>query len=202
MLEILPNLSTTGSVGDDLFIANIPVNSAGRSVPFRLGFPTEWGLQAGLYSQEFVLSLHDQAGDLLDTMILVVRIDVPPAVALRIVGASGNSSIRRINLGTLDPDAVNRSDPFGLRIWSTSPYRVEFVSENLGKLRHTNGDSEIPYDLLMSGSEVDLEGANVRVFTEHTSSLGDLHPLRVLVEPFFAEAGRYSDRVQVSVSAI
>lgn len=202
LLEILPNLSTVGAIGDDLLIPNIPTTSNGRALPFRLGFPTEWGLQAGLYSQEFVLSLHDQTGALLDTMVLVVRIDVPPAVALRIVGASGNSPIKRINLGILDPDAINRSDPFGLRIWSTSPYRVEFQSENLGSLRHNNGEGEIPYSLLMSGSEVNLEGTNVRVFTEHTSSLGDLHPLRVLVQPFFAEAGRYSDRVEVSVSAI
>ncbi|MEL7445022.1 MAG: hypothetical protein AAGK02_04330 [Pseudomonadota bacterium] len=198
----MPNQSTPGSIGNDLFVPNIPITSSGRAIQFRLGFATEWGLESGLFSQEFVLTLHDEAGAELDSMILVVRVDVPPAVALRIVGASGNSPLKRINLGILDPEAVNTSDPFGLRVWSTSPYRVEFVSENLGTLRKVNGDATIPYSLRMSGAEVNLEGTNVRVFAEGTEALGDLHPLRVTVEPFFAEAGRYSDRIQVSVSAI
>ncbi|MEP0191733.1 MAG: hypothetical protein ABJP70_14035 [Erythrobacter sp.] len=202
LLDILPNQSTPGSIGSDLFVPNIPVVSSGRMVPFRLGFATEWGLERGNFAQEFVLTLHDQAGTELDSMILIVRIDVPPAVALRIVGASGDNPVRRINLGILDPQEINRSDPFGLRIWSTSPYQVEFSSENMGKLRKTTSLATIPYSLRMSGSEVDLEANDLRVFAQGTGSLGDFHPLRVVVDPFFAEAGNYSDRIQVSVSAI
>ena len=181
---------------------NIPIISSGRTVPFRLGFATEWGLERGSIAQEFVLTLHDQAGTELDSMILIVRIDVPSAVALRIVGASGNNPVRRINLGILDPQEINRSDPFGLRIWSPAPYQVEFSSENMGKLRKTTSLATIPYSLRMSGAEIDLEANDQRVFPRGTGSLGDFHPLRVVVDPFFAEAGNYNDRIQVSVSAI
>lgn len=201
-LELLPNESIPGSIGTDLFIPVIPGTRNGRAVPFRLGIPTEWGVAADVYREEFVVTLHDEGGLLLDTMFLIVVVDIPPAVEMRIVGAAGTNRIKRINLGMLDPQETNRSDPFGLRVWSTSPYRVEFASENLGKLRKEIGDDTIPYTLRMSGAKVDLEGANSREFPQHTGALGDFHSLRVTVDPFFAEAGRYSDQVTVSVSAI
>ncbi|QFT76073.1 hypothetical protein [Erythrobacter sp. THAF29] len=202
VLEVLPNQSVPGSTGTDLFIPAIPGTNNGRAVGMRLGIPTEWGLAAARYSDEFVVTLHDEGGALLDTMIVNVLVDIPPSVSMRIVGAAGTNRVKRINLGMLDPDATTRSDPFGLRIWSTSPYRVEFASENFGKLRKTIGEASIPYTLRMGGTRVELESANSREFPHHTSALGDFHPLRVEVEPFFSEAGRYSDRVTVSVSAI
>ncbi len=201
-LEVLADDATAGPINNDLFLRGVPGSRNGRAVRVQLGFPTEWGLDAGTYSREFVATLRDANGTLVDTLELSVRVNIPSAVALRIVGASGRGSVRRINLGALDPDAFTRSDPFGLRIWSTSPYRVEFTSENQGVLRHSRGRDEIPYVLRMRGEKVDLMGANGREFVEHTDSLGDLHPLRVMVDPFFAEAGKYADRVRVSVSAI
>lgn len=201
-LEVLRLESTPGSTGSDLLVRGIPGAGRGRNVAFQLGFPTEWGIQSGVFSSEYVMTLHDRTGALLDTLDLSVTVDIPPSVALRIVGATGTGRVRRINLGTLDPAAANRSDPFGLRIWSTSPYRVEFVSENQGSLRHDQGRDTIPYILRMRGRDVDLRSANSREFVRHTEALGDFHPLRIVVEPFFAEAGNYSDRVQVSVTAI
>ena len=64
---------------------------------------------------------------MLDTLLLTVNINVPQAVALRVVGATGSEAIARIHLGTVSPTTTTRSDPFGVRIWSTAGYRVNLL---------------------------------------------------------------------------
>lgn len=201
-IEILPDDSGLASAPGDILIANIPEGASGRKLPVRLAIPTEWGLGAGRYDREFIVSLHGASGQLFDEMVLHVNVTIAPSVAMRIVGASGNGSVRTINLGFLDPGNVNRSDPFGLRVWSTSPYRVEFESRNQGNLRHAEGRGSIPYQLWMDGGRIALEARDSRTYPDKTNALGDLHRLRVRVEPFFSAAGNYRDRVEVTVSAI
>lgn len=201
-LEILPDPSVGSGAGSDLPINPIPEGASGRKLRLNLIAPTPWGLGAGQVQREYLLSLVDEAGREYDRAILRVSIQIAPAVALRIVGASGRGSVRSINLGFLDPKSVNRSDPFGLRVWSTTAYRVEFLSENRGVLRHVEDRGTIPYELWMDGTRLDLSTTAAMEFPEKTSSLGDLHRLQILVQPFFSRAGQYRDRVEVTVSAI
>lgn len=202
VLDVLPNQSAAATSSSDLFIGGIPSGDSGRDVRFTLSVPSGWGLEAGFHSEQIQLSLVDTAGQVVDTLLLTVNVRIPPSVSMRIVGARGAGGAPTINLGVISSSESAASDPFGVRVWSTSPYQVSFESENRGFLRHEGGLDEIPYDLSMGGRSVDLGGIGTFSFPERTSSLGDVHRLRVRAGPAVARAGNYSDRVTVTVSAI
>lgn len=186
----------------DLPVANAPGNDQGRPVNFQLTLATEWGLQAGFYGEQVELALLDPAGAEVDTVVVSLNIDIPRAVAMRVVGATGDTAVARIHLGTLSPTAPTSSDPFGVRIWSTSGYRVSVTSENRGQLVHDSNLDRLPYELRFDQRRVNLEGADSFFYPQHTPSLGRLHPLRVTVGPVNARAGDYADRVTVTVTAV
>ena len=201
-IDILPNEITAPSTNSDLFVAGIPGGGRnGRAVPFRLELPTEWGIASGSSSDTILVQMIDPVGDVVDTLALTIGINVLPAVELRIVGATGNDRIARIDLGALDARRSNRSDPFGIRVWSTSPYSVTYESENLGRLAHDTASDRIEYELLASGRAVDPSGTLPGSFGQKTTALGDFWPLEITVAPFTARAGGYSDRVTITVTA-
>ncbi|GAB5454727.1 MAG: hypothetical protein Hens2KO_09560 [Henriciella sp.] len=202
VLDVLPNQTAAATSNSDLFIGGIPSGDSGTNAPFVLSVPSGWGLKSGFHSEQIQLSLLDLTGQVVDTLLLNVNVRVPPAVSMRIVGARGAGGVPTINLGVISSRESAASDPFGVRVWSTSPYQVSFESENRGFLRHEGGLDEIPYDLRMGGRKVDLGGIGTFSFPERTSSLGDVHRLRVRAGPAVARAGNYSDRVTVTVSAI
>jgi len=201
VIQVLSNISAAGGGASDLQVSGIGNSSVGRSVPITITMPTEWGLTSGTTTEEYSLLLFDQRATLLDTMTLYVRFEVFPAVELRIVGVTGASEIAQMDLGILEPDRLNMSDPFALRVWSTSGYSVAFESQNLGVLRHRSQTDRIPYMMLMNGNEVDLRGAITTYFSQPSDAMGNLHPLQINVLPFEARSGEYSDRVTVTVSA-
>jgi hypothetical protein len=186
----------------DLPVPNAPTDDRGANVGFQLTLPTEWGLQSGFYGEQVELALLDPAGIEVDTLTLALNIDIPRSVALRVVGATGDTSVARIHLGTLSSTAPTTSDPFGVRIWSTSGYRVSVSSENRGQLVHASNLDRLPYELDFDQRKVNLEGADSFFYPQHTPSLGRLHPLRVMVGPVNARAGDYADRVTVTVTAV
>lgn len=201
LLEILPSESFPGTAASDLDIAQLPGNTNGLALPFRLTVPSDWGLAEGSQIEDLIVFLLDENGVVTDQLRLTIVLNVPPSIELRIVGATGRDVIASVNLGTLDPESVNTSSPFGIRVWSTSPYSVMFSSENNGRLVHTSAPSTIDYRLFMNGSEVNLVGLPAASEPDGTDALGDFHPLQVRVAPFRARAGDYSDRVEVTVSA-
>jgi hypothetical protein len=186
----------------DLPVANAPSDDKGANVSFQLTLPTEWGLQSGFYGELVELSLLDPTGAEADTLTLSLNIDIPRAVALRVVGATGDTPVARIHLGALSSTAPTTSDPFGVRIWSTAGYRVPVASENRGQLVHDSNLDHLPYELDFDQRVVNLEGADSFFYPQHTPSLGRLHPLRVRVAPVDARAGDYADRVTVTVTAV
>jgi hypothetical protein len=186
----------------DLPVTNAPSDDKGAPVNFQLTLPTEWGLQSGFYGEQVELALLDPAGVEVDTLTVSLNIDIPRAVAMRVVGATGDAAVARIHLGTLSSTAPTTSDPFGVRIWSTSGYRVSVTSENHGQLVHHSNLGRLPYELDFDQRMVNLQGADSFVYPQHTPSLGRLHPLRVRVEPVSARAGDYADRVTVTVTAV
>jgi hypothetical protein len=200
-LDVLPLAGSAGTVNSDVEIENVPSNNQGRAVPFQITVPSGWGLKDGAYSEQLELSLLDSTGSSVDTFRLTINIIVPRAVALRIVGASGTDAIRRLNLGTLSSVGPTVSDPFGVRIWSTSPYRMTVRSANHGRLLHTNGSDQIEYRLTLDGELMNLTEESEVSVPGHTGSEGRMHPLVARVERVTAPAGDYHDRLTLTVSA-
>ncbi|NCP25150.1 MAG: hypothetical protein GW854_13535 [Erythrobacter sp.] len=200
-LEILPRETAPGSFRSDLRIAQLPTGRNGISLPFQLGIPTGWGAQSGRQIEDLLIQLVDDAGQVLDSLPLTIQIIIPPAAEVRVVGATGTDPVARIDLGDLDPEQLNVSERFGVRVWSTSAYTVRFESENGGALVHSEVRGRIPYELWMNQQRVSVAGAIAAQIPQGTNALGDFHPLQVQVRPFNARAGNYSDRVQVTVTA-
>lgn len=158
-------------------------------------------MESGNQVDDLIVLLLNESGAVIDTMNLTVSLTVAPSVEVRVVGVTGQSETASINLGVLDPSSVTTSDPFGVRIWSTSAYTVSFKSENDGRLMHTNRSDSIEYQLFMDGRQVNTLGGRAALVPNGTDALGDLHATAVRVEPFLAKAGNYSDRVEVTVTA-
>ncbi|MEE4209938.1 MAG: hypothetical protein V2I43_11785 [Parvularcula sp.] len=202
IIDILPSDISAASSSSDLFIPGIPGGGIGsRVIPLRFAFPIEWGISSGVTSETLLVQLIDETGTAFDELVLTVNLTVLPTVEMRIVGATGSDRIARLDLGTLNPRIINRSDPFGVRVWSTSPYTVTFASNNVGNLAHETASDRIEYELRAAGRIVDLSGSSPGALGRKTDALGDFHPLEILVPPFVAQAGQYSDRVTVTVSA-
>lgn len=200
-LQILPNETFPGTAASDLIIQQLVQGSNGSAFPIRLTVPSGWGLAEGRQVDDLIVFLLNRSGEVTDTLRLTIALNVPPSVEVRVVGATGRRAIASVNLGTLDPTKVNVSNPFGIRVWSTSPYTVSYKSENDGQLVHTNAASRIRYQLIMNGNRVSVMGLPAAHVPDGTDRLGDFHPLRVRVRPFRATAGAYSDRVEVTVTA-
>lgn len=200
-IQILPNENIPGNASSDLPIAQLPSGANGRAIPFRLVIPSGWGTQSGSRSDDLLVTLVDEANIIVDRMVLTVRYDILPSAEVRVVGATGQRRVAQIDLGELDPERTNLSDPFGLRVWSTSPYTVVFRSQNNGQLIQEQRRGTIDYRLLMNGRRVRVDGVPAAFIPQGTGALGDFHRLLVSVPPFRSRAGEYSDRVEVTVTA-
>lgn len=204
-IEILPDSASGGSRNSDVVIANAPSGQQGRNVPFQITVPTEWGLQAGTFTDELQLLLIDQGGNIVDRSTLTVTIIVPSTVSLRLVGAvvgGGGSGPAQVDLGYLSSSKETRSDRFGALIFSTAPYAVRFSSTNLGSLLHEQKHEKVPYRLYFDGILVDLAGTNEFSYPTRAPKGGDTRPMSIVVPPVVALAGRYSDRITVTVTAL
>lgn len=201
VLQILPRENAPGSAGSDLRISQLPAGRNGFSLPFQLGVPSGWGARSGSQTEDFLILLVDDLGQIVDTMALTIQIVIPSAAEVRVVGSTGTDPIARIELGELDPTAINLSERFGIRVWSTAAYTVQFQSQNRGELVHSEDGGRIPYELLMDQKPVSVTGGIAKTVPNGTDALGEVHPLIVQIRPFSARAGDYSDRVQVTVTA-
>ena len=200
---IAPSISE--AIGDARNQLNLSLsgNKASRSIDLRTSLPTGGGLVAGRHSEQLQLTLLDASGEVADRMALNVVLEIPKAVDVMLVGATGDGQTASIDLGDLSQTEASRSAPFGLRIWSTSAYTYGFSSANGGSLRHALDMDTIPYQLFIEGRPIMLSAGRVE-FSSATPSAarGDLYRLGIQVPARRSIAGRYSDRITVSVSAI
>lgn len=204
-IEILPDPASGGTADSDVIIANAPPGPQGRAVPFQIGVSTEWGLRAGIYVEQLQLLLLDEDGNVADRSTLTITIIIPSAVSLRLVGAvvGGNGvGPAQLDLGNLSSSRETHSQRFGALILSTAPYTVRFSSANRGNLLHEQGREQVPYRLYFDGALVDLTGASEFPYPNRTPAGGDRRPMRIVVPPVVAIAGRYSDRITVTVAAL
>lgn len=204
-IEILPDPYSGRTPDSDVEIANVPPGPQGRTVQFQISVPTDWSLRAGTYTEQLQLLLIDERGKVRDQSTLTTTIIIPTAVSLRLVGAvvGGKShGPAQIDLGNLSNTSETRSDRFGARIFSTSPYTVQFSSVNLGNLLHEHGGEEIPYRLYFDGSLIDLGRATEIPYPSRPPESGDNRAMSIVVPPVTALAGRYSDRITITVAAM
>ena len=205
-IEILLDETAGGTVDSDTILSGLPSGAAGRALPFHIGVPTSWGLQAGTYTDRLLLSLFDESGRVTDRSNLTLTFVVPATVSIQLVGAvlgeGAGGGPARIDLGNLSRTAETRSDPFAARIFSTSPYLVRISSLNLGKLLHEAGEEQIAYRFYFDGAPVALGGNWEMQYPDHTPREGDVHPLIIVVPPTTALAGRSSARLVLTVAAL
>lgn len=170
------------------------------NVEFGFAIDLGWGAKSGTYNQGYIVSLLDeQDNTLIRSSEINLLLDVPPAVRLRFVG-----NVDRLDLGMLSDKRTTVSPPFGIRVFSTSPYEVAVSSENRGALVQQNGRARIPYFMKMAGRQLDLAAASdILTFPNSPGRLGRVLPIVVVVPPDDNRpAGRYSDRITVTVSTI
>lgn len=193
---------SVGDVSSDVRVS-VAAGFTGTPLPLLLHLPMEWGVKAGTHTDRLSLSLMGPSGAVVDRLRVTLNVTVPPAVTLRLVGAIGDGAAAQVELGPIHALRETRSLPFGIRIWSTSGYRVELSSRNRGRLLHEKGAHGIPYLLTLDGRPVVVSGASIPFSVpRHTNSLGDYHPLGIVVPPVSAVAGTYTDQITVSVTAI
>lgn len=181
----------------------IPLSGASTTVNFQAVVPTEWGLTAGEHLENLQLSLLNQAGVVVDRMKLDLVVDIPKVVDVMFVGSTGTGRTTSVELGQIEQMSETRSEPFGVRIWSSSGYGFTFSSENSGSLRHEQDLDAIPYQLAVNGVSYTLDNVSSR-FTSNVSTAagGDLYRLSIMVPARRNVAGNYHDRLTVSVNAI
>ncbi|WP_379922881.1 hypothetical protein [Erythrobacter sp. R86502] len=200
-VAILPSETAPGTPASNLRIAQVSAGPNGFALPFQLEIASGWGTKSGAQTEDLILLLVDNLGQIVDTLPFTIELNIPAAAEVRVVGATGTDRVAQIDLGELDPTATTLSEQFGIRVWSTSAYSVQFESENRGELVHSEQRGRIPYDLRMDSRSVSLVGGVAAQVPRGTDALGDFHPLRLQVPPFSARAGAYADRVRVTVTA-
>lgn len=201
-VEILTEGAAGGSPRADILIADVPADAAGRVIPIRFDVPTSWGMAAGTFAEQLLLTLQDPQGTIISQSDVNVTISIPTVVAVRFAGAVvGDGRANRIDLGNLSRTTETRSAPIAVRILSTAPYSVSLTSINSGALLLDGGSETIPYRLFFDGRRVLADGANIPLGAAHTGSTGDVRSLSIVVPPVLATAGTYSDRLTVQVSA-
>jgi hypothetical protein len=200
-LQIVPDESFPSSPATDFPIPSLGTSRNGISVPVEFVIPSGWGIDAGLRVEELVVLLVDDTGGVIDTLPLAITLNYAPSVELRLVGAMGSGGRQAVDLGILDQETRNESDPFGVRVFSSAPYTVTVFSENGGRLLHTDRQSDIAYRLLMDDRIISANRTPVANVSTGTSALGDLYRMLIQVDPFLAKAGDYSDRIEITVTA-
>lgn len=175
------------------------------AIPYDVRMNVGWGSEAGTFTEDLVFQIFDsRPGRALRTQDVQLLLEIPKMALIRFAGLSGLDGPALIEMGALSPTSVTTSPPFALRILSTSGYRMELQSDNGGALRKIDGSDLIPYTLSLGGRRLDLTGSPASIETNrHTSSLGDVHPVKITVRPNPEyPAGEYSDRIFVTVTAM
>lgn len=174
-----------------------------RPVIYGVAVPVNWGMQSGDYRQQLVFAVSEESNNVaLSTSQVLLKLEIPATARIRFAGAGGPRGAR-INLGTLSTVSRTVSQPFAMRVLSTSAYQLRLSSQNGGNLRRVDGPDLIPYRLTVGGVPFNMAtGGQINV-GQHTSSQGDVHSVQVMVDPDPTwHAGDYSDRVTVDVTPI
>lgn len=200
---IVPSANETiGGSRNQLRIV-VPPNRTTTNVGMDAVAATEWGLVAGRQMEQLQLSLVGRDGTVLDRVPLYLELEIPKTVDVMFVGATGSGPASSIELGDLSATERVTSQPFGVRIWSSSGYEFMLQSENAGNLVHLQAMDEIPYELFVNGSRYALGAATSPIISIDPSEVGgDRYGLTISVPARRSVAGEYQDRLLITVNAI
>ena len=177
---------------------------ARNSVGYTVNVPVNWGMRSGDYHQQLVFALSEDTGNApLDTAQVRLNLEIPATARIRFAGVGGEGGAARIDLGELSTTMRTVSQPFAVRVLSTSGYQLRFASQYGGVLRRTDGPEVIPYRLSVDGRPFNMTTGDQINVGEHTGSQGDVHAVSIAVDPDPTwHAGKYTDRVTVAVTPI
>lgn len=200
---IVPSANETiGGPRNQVRVA-VPSNRTTTTIALDAVAATEWGLVAGRQTEQLQLTLVGRDGDILDRIPLFIDLEIPKAVDVMFVGATGSGPASSIDLGDLSASERVTSQPFGVRVWSSSGYEFTIQSENAGNLVHQQALDQIPYELLVNGFRYELRSAPAPITSADPSEIGgDRYGLTISVPARRSIAGEYQDRLMITVNAI
>lgn len=154
-----------------------------------------WGHRAGTYVETIEARVSDAKGNERELITIKVRITIPAAVDLDLVGPGAEGPIDL----TPRADVERSSGEIMVHSDSTKPYILTF--QGRGRMVDGTGANFIPYTLYFDNAPVDLtSGSSFRKFANHTPVDGDHRPLYITVPAMRPAAGSYSDQVTLTIS--
>lgn len=209
ILKTAPDITSS----NDVIMATMPSGGGPQvemyyfDIPFAAATsPTM--IPAGTYTDSFVINAYEGSdpasfADPPATSATVnVNITVPQMIRLALVDTGGvfqdSATSKSINFGRLIAGKVSR---FDMRIRTNAGYQVTLASSNNGNMKHTVGNTLIPYTLSVNGVDADLTGATPVLNSTGQSSLAGLgYPVRIVIGtlPNLPLAGEYRDTVVIT----
>lgn len=167
---------------------------------FRLAIADDSIIGDGLFAQNVRFEAADPRDMIIGGRSLVLGLDILPSARMTLSGAfrrSGGQAL--VDLGVLEDGLILL--PLQLQVQSTRGYKLDFESENRGKLRLAGTDWTVDYELGVDGETFSLTRPYSHMASRPSATLDRL-PLSFYVSGTAGKrAGVYSDTVIVSVSA-
>lgn len=160
------------------------------------------GTPAGRYTRDITLQFLMPNGDVHGQAGVTLVYEIEPSVMIGLAGEfRRDGSVAVINLGELtEPGTV----PLNAKVYvrATTGYLMTVTSENRGQLKHTTPGWSIPYGLSLGGREVNLTTPQI-ISNRDLRARTDDYPIRLNVRDLEGKrAGRYSDVLNFTITAI
>lgn len=173
-----------------------------RSILYRLVVDTDGIRAAGDFTQNLVITAQDRQLRTFGASPLVVGITVLPSARISLAGAYSISDGQAMaDLGELRPGPA--PVPLNLRVRSTGQYNLSVTSANSGRLRLGTSNWSIPYQMVIGGNPLNMRGSEtISIDPGDGIRLNNL-PIQFMIgDTTDRRAGRYSDTVSISISAL
>jgi hypothetical protein len=167
---------------------------------FRLAIVDDTIVGDGLFTQNVRFEAADPRDMIVGGRSLTLGLDILPSARMTLSGAfRRNGGQALVDLGVLEDSLV--SLPLQLHVQSTRGYKLDFESENRGKLRLEETEWTVDYALGLDGQTLPLSKPYSHIAPRPSGPLDRL-PLSFYVSGTTGKrAGIYSDTIVVSVSA-
>lgn len=210
LLKDLPE-ATSNNVIEDMFLSNRPYQI--RSENFWVLIPEVSSLpRAGVYFDTVRVNLyaHKLESDRLQNYVdFPIQIVVGQNIGLSLLDVGRpfdeNDTTHTMNFGQLTSGESGRMD---IRVRANIGHRLYLSSQNNGALKHSSQNSNVTYELSVSGRKIPLSSSSTSPALAGesqlpTSEAGDLYPVEVKIgDVSLRPAGDYRDVITVSVEAI
>jgi hypothetical protein len=173
-----------------------------RQAGFQISLPPGQRVPAGQYVGRVIVSLFDSRDGRQD-LITRQSVDVVTQVAPSVVASFGSNAGGGVHSTALDfgPLMKGQEKSLDFSVAANTPYSIDLVSQNGGKLRHEFSDNGIGYDVRVDGRLVEPAPGEETPLLKGSSSAQ--HSLDVLIrtDTSYALAGKYTDRLTLVIAA-